>query len=67
MIWSFDEDSGNYLAGTESFGCGVWQESNGWTGNVCVGFEVHNIGYCSSYEEAVEICEEKIEEMRKNQ
>jgi hypothetical protein len=64
--WVFDSESGHYLSGTEDMGCGVWQEKNGWTGNVCIGFDVHNIGYCSSYEEAVEICEEYIEKMENN-
>lgn len=67
MNWKYDNDSGTYLCGDKSgSGCGVWKEAEGWTGNASYGFDIENVGYYRTMNEACLACEQKLCEMKNN-
>lgn len=58
MNWKYDSYLKYWLTGTYDDGCGVGEESEGWTANIVILNSDTNLGYFNSKEEAMEAAEE---------
>lgn len=64
--WTFDSISETWLYGKESCGCGVYNDGDGWDGNVSYSEAplTVGIGLFPTKEEAMAECLRKLEELK---
>ena len=64
--WTFEPISKTWLYGKENCGCGVYNDGEGWDGNVtCSHLCIVGIGLFPTKEEAMAECLKRLEEIKK--
>ncbi|RDJ35732.1 MAG: hypothetical protein DWQ19_13015 [Crenarchaeota archaeon] len=62
-MWTFDEDAQTWFYGTQLHGCGVYEESGRWHGNVSAYGMLHHFPDMQSKEQAQEVCLEHLKSL----
>lgn len=68
MNWTYDAIADTWLYGTEKEGCGVFNDGNGWEGNVVLGtnYLILGVGPLPTKEQAMEECIKQLNELKED-